>query len=65
LKSTSAKVFGGLHHVPPASTILMPMAMEKGVGAYFSAKAERRGVELSELVTEVLKRGIEINEARK
>lgn len=32
---------------------------------YFSGKAEQRGVDLSELPTEVLKRDIEINEALK
>ena len=43
----------------------MPASIEKGVWDYFSAKAEQRGVELSELLTEVLKRDIEINEALK
>jgi len=33
------------------------------VWAYFSSKAEQRGVDLSELLTEVLRRDIEINEA--
>jgi hypothetical protein len=37
----------------------------RGVWEYFSGKAEQRGVELSELVTEVLRRDIEINEALK
>jgi hypothetical protein len=35
------------------------------VWEYFSGKAEQRGVQLSELLTEVLKRDIEINEALK
>lgn len=55
----------GLHHVPPGAKVLMPVSIEKGVWEYFSGKAEQRGVELSELVTEVLKRDIEINEALK
>jgi hypothetical protein len=43
----------------------MPLWIEKSVWEYFSSRAGRRGVELSELVTEVLKRDIEINEALK
>jgi hypothetical protein len=41
----------------------MPVSIERGVWEYFSGKAERRGVGLSELLTEVLKRDININEA--
>ena len=55
----------GLHHIPPGAKVLMPVSIEKGVWEYLSGKAERRGVQLSELVTEVLKRDIEINEALK
>ena len=55
----------GLHHVPPGTKILMPASIEKSVWEYFSGKAEERGIELSELLTEVLKRDIEINEALK
>ena len=53
----------GLHHIPPDAKVLMPVSIERGVWEYFSGKAEQRGVHLSELVTEVLKRDIEINEA--
>jgi hypothetical protein len=55
----------GLHHIPPDAKVLMPVSIEKGVWEYFSGKAEQRGVQLSELVTEVLRRDIEINEALK
>ena len=55
----------GLHHVPPDAKVLMPASIEKSVWEYFSGKAEQRGVELSELLTEVLKRDIEIHEALK
>ena len=55
----------GLHHIPPGAKILMPASIEKSVWEYFSGKAEQRGVDLSELLTEVLKRDIEINEALK
>ena len=53
----------GLHHISPGATVLMPASIEKSVWMYFSGKAEERGIQLSELLTEVLKRDIEINEA--
>jgi hypothetical protein len=55
----------GLHHIPPGSKVLMPASIERSVWTYFSEKAEERGIQLSELLTEVLKRDIEINEALK
>jgi hypothetical protein len=55
----------GLHHIPPGSKVLMPVSIERSVWEYLAGKAEQRGVDLSELVTEVLKRDIEINEALK
>jgi hypothetical protein len=55
----------GLHHVPPAAKVLMPASIERSVWEYFSGKAEQKRVDLSELLTEVLKRDIEINEALK
>jgi hypothetical protein len=60
-----SKGIRGLHHIPAAAKALMPASIEKSVWEYFSDKAEQRGVELSELLTEVLKRDIEINEALK
>jgi hypothetical protein len=53
------------HHIPPGAKVLMPASIEKSVWTYFSDKAEGRGIQLSELLTEVLKRDIEINEALK
>ena len=55
----------GLHHIPSDAKVLMPASIERTVWEYFSGKAEQRGVDLSELLTEVLKRDIEINEALK
>lgn len=55
----------GLHHVPPSAVVFMPASIEKNVWEYFANKAERQGVELSALLSEVLKRDIEINEALK
>jgi hypothetical protein len=49
----------GLHHIPPGATVLMPAFIEKSVWTYFAGKAEERGIQLSELLTEVLKRDIE------
>lgn len=53
----------GMHHIPAGAKVLMPVSIEKDVWEYLSNKAGQRGIELSELVTEVLKRDIEINEA--
>jgi len=55
----------GLHHIPHGAKVLMPASIERSVWEYFSAKAEQRGVAISELLTEVLKRDIEIHEALK
>ncbi len=55
----------GLHHIPAGAKVLMPASIERSVWEYFSGKAEQRGMQLSELLTEVLKRDIEINEALK
>ena len=55
----------GLHHIPDTAKVLMPVSIEWSVWQYLSAKAEQRGIPLSELLTEVLKPDIEINEALK
>jgi hypothetical protein len=55
----------GLHHIPEGANVLMPAAIEQTVWEYFAEKAERKGVDLSELLTEVLRRDIEIGEALK
>jgi hypothetical protein len=55
----------GLHHIPSGSKVLMPVSIERSVWEYFANKAEQRGVDLSELVTDVLKHDIEINETSK
>ncbi len=59
------KATRGLHHIPPGAEVLMPVSIERSVWEYLSGKAEQRGIRLSELVTEVLRRDIEINEALK
>jgi len=55
----------GLHNIPPDAKVFLPAAIEQSVWQYFSAKAQQKGVDLSELLTDVLKRDIEINEALK
>ena len=55
----------GLHDIPAGARVLMPVSIEMGVWRYFSGKAGQRGIGLSELVTAVLKRDMEIGEAPK
>ena len=57
------KASRGRHYVPAEAKIFLPALIERSVWEYFSEKAERKGVGLSELLTDVLKRDIEINEA--
>ncbi len=59
------KATRGRHHIPPEAAVFLPVSIEKSVWEYFSARAERKGVGLSQLLTDVLKRDIEINEALK
>jgi len=55
----------GLHHIPAGAKVFVPASIERGVWEYFSGKAEQKGVDLSDLLTEILRRDIEINEALK
>ena len=55
----------GLHHIPTGAKAFLPVSIERSVWEYFSGKAEQKGVALAELVTDVLKRDIEIDEALK
>jgi len=55
----------GLHHIPSDAKVFVPACIEREVWEYFSGKAKQKGVELSELLSEVLKRDIEISEALK
>jgi hypothetical protein len=55
----------GRHHIPAEAQVFLPASIERSAWEYFSDKAERKGVGLSQLLTEVLKRDIEINEALK
>ena len=58
-----SKASRGRHHVAAEARVFLPASIERSVWEYFSEKAERKGVDLSELLTDVLKRDIEISEA--
>ena len=60
-----SKASRGLHHIQADATMFLPASIERSVWEYFSARAEQKGVGLSQLLTDVLKRDIEINEALK
>lgn len=53
----------GLHHIPSGATVFLPTSIERSVWEYFSRRAEQKGIGLPELLTEVLKRDIDVNEA--
>ena len=55
----------GIHHVPKEAKVFLPASIERGVWEYFSRKAERKGVGMAELLTDVLLRDIEIGESLK
>jgi hypothetical protein len=59
------KAARGRHHIPAEASVFLPVSIERSVWAYFSDKAQQKGVGLSQLLTDVLKRDIEINEALK
>jgi len=55
----------GLHHLPMGGKVFLPVSIERSVWEYFSSKAEQKGIDLADLLTDVLRRDIEINEALK
>ena len=55
----------GRHHIQAEAAVFLPTSIERSVWEYFSEKAEQKGVGLSQLLTEVLRRDIEISEALK
>jgi hypothetical protein len=52
----------GLHHIPPNAKVFLPASIERSVWEYFAAKAEEKHVPLSDLLTEILRRDMEIIE---
>ncbi|MCX6587558.1 MAG: hypothetical protein NTX13_13415 [Acidobacteria bacterium] len=59
------KATRGLHHIPATASVFLPASIERSVWEYFSDKAAQKGVSLSHLLSDVLKRDIEISEALK
>jgi hypothetical protein len=55
----------GLHHIPSGAKVFLPTSIERSVWEYFSRKAEQKGIGLPELLTDVLKRDIEIDKTPK
>jgi hypothetical protein len=55
----------GLHTIPAGAKVYLPAAIEKSVWEFYSGKAEQKGVDLAELLTDVLKRDMEISETLK
>ena len=47
----------------PNAVFRLPVYLDKKVESYLAAKADAKGVELSELVNELLKKDIELIEA--
>jgi len=64
-KSIFPKAFVVSLTSPRIPRFLVPTSIERGVWDYFSGRAKQRGVALPDLLTEVLERDIEINEALK
>ena len=60
-----SKTARGHHYIPAEAAVFLPASIERSAWEYFSDKAERKGVGLSQFLTDVLKRDIEINEALK
>jgi hypothetical protein len=53
----------GVHLIKSEARVCVPASIEEGVWKYFSAKAAKKGVDVADLLTEVLRWDIEINEA--
>ncbi len=60
-----AKGVRGLHRIRPDAKVFLPISIERSVWEYFSKKAQAKGIELSELLTDILRRDIEINDGLK
>lgn len=55
----------GIHHIPKQAQVYLPVSIERSVWEYFARQAESKGVGLSDLLTDVLRRDIEISESLK
>ncbi len=57
----------GLHHIPTGisagARVFLPTSIERSVWEHFAAEAERKGVGMADLLSDVLKRDMENTEA--
>jgi hypothetical protein len=65
LRSTSARAFAASITCLSDAKVFLPASIERSVWEYFARKAEQKGVGLQDLLTDVLRRDIEINEVLK
>lgn len=49
----------GLHHIKVGDRVFVPTSVEREVWEYFFDKAEQKGVQLPELLSEILRRDME------
>lgn len=65
--STLAKVLQGTRgkFFTPGAALNMPVYLDADVQAYLAARAQARGIEVEQLVNELLKKDIELIEAAK
>ena len=54
----------GHHHIPAEAAVFLPASIERDVLKYFSDRAEREGVGISQLLNDVLKRDIELHQGK-
>jgi hypothetical protein len=59
------KAARGLHHIPPDAKVFLPASIERSVWQYFFAKSQEKHVPMSDLLTEILRRDMETNQAPK
>jgi len=55
----------GLHHIPPDAKVFLPASIERSVWQCFNVKAQKQGVDFRDLLTDLLKHDIEINQTLK
>jgi hypothetical protein len=48
----------GLRHIPPDGKVFLPASIERRVWEYFSRRAEQKGIGLSDLLSDGLKRDV-------
>jgi hypothetical protein len=59
------KAARGLHHIPPDAKVFLPASIERSVWQYFFEKSQEKHVPMSDLLTEILRRDMETDQASK